>query len=87
MYPCRFRGASISGTKPIDLYFFLHLGNVSVPLLGFDYIDDCSYHHSIGGDFVVNAVADEVGKRFYPDSVIDFNRVLDQFSKKRYKKI
>ena len=83
MYPCRYDGVSISGTKPIVLYFFLYLGDVSVPLLGFDYIDDCSYHHSIGGELVVNAVAQDVGKRFYPNTVIDFNKIIERFNRER----
>ena len=54
-----------------------------MPLLGFDYIDDTSYHHSINGDLVINAVADDAGKRFYPDRVIDFNKVLKAYRKKQ----
>ena len=83
MYPCKYKGVSISGTRPITLYFYIYLGDVSVPLLGFDYIDDCSYHHSIGGELVVNAVAEDVGKRFYPDNLMDFNRIMETFCKER----
>jgi hypothetical protein len=81
MYPCKYDGVSISGTKEITLYFNIYLGNIGMPLLGFDYIDDTSYHHSIGGDLVINAVADNVGKRFYPEKVIDFNKVLASYKK------
>ena len=81
MYPCKCDGVSISETKPITLYFCIYLGDIGMPLLGFDYIDDCSYHHSIGGELYISAVADDVGKRFYPDNVIDFNRILNTIIK------
>jgi len=83
MYPCKYEGVSISDTREITLYFYLYLGDIGMPLLGFDYLDDCSYHHVIGGDLMIVAVARDVGKRFYPDKVIDFNRVLSQYNSKR----
>ena len=83
MYPCKCSGVSVARTLPITLYFYIYLGNTPIPLLGFDYIDDCSYHHSIGGELVVNAVAPDVGKRFYPDRVIDFNEVLKRYKVKK----
>ena len=83
MYPCKFDGVSISGTKPITLYFYIYLGDISMPLLGFDYIDDTSYNHSIGGDLAFTAIRDSPGRRFYPDRVIDFNSILDSFIKHR----
>ena len=83
MYPCKYDGVSISGTSEITLYFHIYLGNIGMPLLGFDYIDDTSYHHSIGGDLVINAVANDIGKRFYPDKVIDCNIVFEKYKKSR----
>ena len=83
MYPCKYVGVSVSGTKPITLYFHIFLGDVNMPLLGFDYIDDCSLNHSVGGNLVVNAIAEHVGRRFYPEKVIDFNAILERFQKER----
>ncbi len=83
MYPCKYDGVSVAGTLPITLYFCIYLGDIDMPLLGFDYIDDCSYHHTIGGELMINAVAQNVGKRFYPDDVIDFNRILDVYMNKK----
>lgn len=83
LYPCKMDNVSISDTAPITLYFCLYLGNVSMPLLGFDYIDDCTYNHRIAGDIIFTAVAEDIGKRFYPDKVIDFNRVIDRFQMER----
>ena len=85
MYPCRFEGASISETQPIILYFCVYLGDIGMPLLGFDYIDDCSYLHRIGGYLIFNAVANNPGKRFYPEKVIDFNKVLNKYNQESKK--
>ena len=85
MYPCKCSGVSISETTPVTLYFCIYLGDIGMPLLGLDYIDDCSYHHSIGGELMISAVANDVGKRFYPEKVIDFNKVLEIYSSKRIK--
>lgn len=83
MYPCKYDGVSIMGSKPITLYFHIFLGNIGMPLLGFDYIDGTSYHHSINGDLVFNAVAEDVGKMHYPNKVIDFNKVLNRFNSQK----
>ncbi|MBR2275212.1 MAG: hypothetical protein IJ873_04010 [Lachnospiraceae bacterium] len=79
VYPCRCSDVSIHGTPPIDFYFHIYLGTVNMPLLGFDYIDDCCFSHSISGDIHITAIAENAGKRFYPDKVIDFNKVMDKF--------
>ena len=81
VYPCKCEGVSIGGTHPITFYFYIYLGNISMPLLGFDYIDDCSCSHMIGGDFIVSAVAHDVGRHFYPENVVDFNRVSEGYRK------
>ena len=78
-YPCKCDGVSISETKPITLFFHIYLGNVGMPLLGFDYIDDTSYHHTIAGDLIVTGVAEDIGKRFYPEKVLDFNSILEDY--------
>lgn len=78
MYPCKCSNVSISGSKPVTLYFHIYLGNIGMPLLGFDYIDDTSYHHTIGGDMIFGAVADNPGERFYTDKVIDIRKILSQ---------
>ena len=67
------------GTKPITFYFHIYLGNISIPLIGFDYIDDCTYYHKAVGILEVISVADNAGKRFYPEAVLDFNKILDEY--------
>lgn len=84
MYPCKISGVSILGTKPFTLYFHIYPGKIGMPLLGFDYIDDTSYHHTIAGDLVFNAIAEQPGSRFYSGNVIDFNKILDTFNKQKH---
>ena len=80
VYPCKCEGVFIQGSAEITFYFHVYLGNISLPLLGFDYIDDCSFKHSIRGNLFVQAVANDVGKRFYPDKVVDFNKVIRKYN-------
>ena len=79
VYPCIKRNVTIMETEPIDFYFHIYMGNIYLPLLGNDYLDDCKYHHNIEKSIEVLAVADNVGKRFYPPNVIDFDRVLNEY--------
>ena len=62
VYPCRLSGVSIMNTKPRDLYFHVYLGDVNLPLLGFDFTDYCDYHHRINGDIEVTAISDYAGR-------------------------
>ncbi len=83
MYPCKMDRVVISDTREITLFFYIYLGEAGMPLLGFDYLDDCSFQHRIEGDLIFVAFADSPGKRFYPEKVIDFNKVIDRYNKKR----
>ncbi len=80
VFPCVKRNVTIMGTRPISFYFHIYMGNVHLPLLGNDYLDDCKYLHDIGKSIEVLAVSDNVGKRYYPSSVIDFSIVLSDYS-------
>ena len=83
MYPCKIDRVVISDTREITLYFYIYLGLAGMPLLGFDYIDDCSFQHRIDGDLIFVAFADNPGKRFYPEKVIDFTKIISQYNNKR----
>lgn len=79
LYPCCISGISIMGTGSRKLYFHIYLGDINLPLLGFDFIDDCSIRHSRNGDMEIIAVPDDAGRRFYPGKVIDFDKILDEY--------
>ena len=79
VYPGKMSGVSISGTAPITFYFHIYLGMVNLPLLVFDYIDDCSLQHQIAGNMDIRAVASDVGKRFYPEKLLDFNFIMGRY--------
>ncbi len=83
VYPGKMSGVSISGTAPITFYFHIYLGMVNLPLLGFDYIDDCSLQHQIAGNMDIRAVASDVGKRFYPEKLLDFNFIMGRYQSLR----
>ena len=79
VYPCKMDGVSIMGTHPITLFFHVYLGDVNTALLGYDYIDACAFRHAIGGDIDISAVADHVGRTYYPGRVLDFSSVLKEY--------
>ena len=79
VYPCMMRNVSIMHTAPIDFYFYIFLGTINMPLLGFDYIDGFTYHHSANGNIEVLSISLESVKHTYPDDVIDFDIVMRRF--------
>lgn len=79
VYPCKCDEVTLLGGNPATFYFHIYLGTVNLPLLGFDYIDDCSFHHSIQGNVHISAVSESAGKRFYTGNVIDFNSVMKKY--------
>ena len=80
-YPCMCKGVSISNTKESDFYFDISFDEISIPLLGSSFIDDCSYSHSIGSSLSITAIKDNAGSVFYSEAnVLDFNVVLKEYS-------
>ena len=78
-YPCRCENISVGGTVPITFFFHICLKNIGFSLLGMDYLDDCVFHHGIGGTIDISAVAKDAGKRFYLKEALDFRRVLNRY--------
>lgn len=79
LYPCRLDGVSIMNTREITFFFCIYLGNVNMPLLGYDYLDDCTYHHLAGGNIEVTGIKNGVGERYYSGPLIDFKLVLERY--------
>ena len=79
VFPCKLNGVSVMGTNPFTFFFCVYWGNISVPLLGYDYLDDCTYHHVAGGVVEILGVTEHPGRRFYSDNILDFNKVLDKY--------
>lgn len=82
-YPCVISDISMMGVRIKKLFFHVVLGDINLPLLGFDFSDDCAYHHSINGDIDILAMTDMPGSKWYKREVIDFDRVLDEYYKQK----
>ena len=79
-FPCVSHNVSVEGTPRIDFYFDLSLDDISLPLLGSSYIDDCAWSNSIKGKIVVTGIADNPGAAAYAGTkVLDFDRVLQKY--------
>ncbi|MBO4396643.1 MAG: hypothetical protein J5819_09900 [Eubacterium sp.] len=79
-YPCVCRDVSISNAGTMDFYFDISFDDISIPLLGSSFIDDCAYTHSIAGSLNITGIKESAGKDFYTGmNILDFNRVLERF--------
>ena len=79
VYPCKCEGVSIEGMREITFYFHIYPGRVGMPLLGFDYIDDCTFSHGMGGTVNITSVSEKAGKRFYAENVLDLRKIMQKF--------
>ena len=67
--------------KRIVISIDISFDEISIPLLGSSFIDDCSYSHSIGSSLSITAIKDNAGSVFYSEAnVLDFNVVLKEYS-------
>ncbi|MBO4396226.1 MAG: hypothetical protein J5819_07765, partial [Eubacterium sp.] len=83
-YPCVCRDVSISNAGVMDFYFDIAFDEISTPLLGSSFIDDCSYTHSIAGNLNITAIKNKAGEDFYLGmNVLDFNKVISRFQTDR----
>ena len=80
-YPCVSHGISIEGTKQMDFFFDLSLEDISIPLLGSTFTDDCAYNHTINGILMITGMKDKAGSEYYNGyNVLDFDVVMRKYS-------
>ena len=80
-YPCVCHNVSIEGTAGRDFYFDFSFDDISLPLLGTSFSDDCSYSHSINSGLNITGVKADAGKAYYRgQKVLDLDRVWSMFS-------
>lgn len=79
-YPCICRNVSISNAGKIDFYFDISFAEISIPLPGSSFIDDCAYAHSIAGNLTITGIKEQAGAGFYTMiNILDFNKVMNKF--------
>ena len=80
-YPCVSHGISIEGTNERDFYFDFSFEDVSLPLLGTSFSDDCAYSHTINGTLTVTGMKKDAGMHYYEGrNVLDFDKVTSKFA-------
>lgn len=83
LFPCKSEKVSVAGTQETTFYFHIFLGRIGVALLGFDYINGCSFTHEIGKSIFVNAVNNKMNAALYPKNVLNFHDIMKEFRKKK----
>ena len=80
-YPCVCHHVSIENTAERDFYFDLSFEDVSIPLLGSSFIDDCSYNHAVNGNLNMTGVKPQAGAGYYLGrNVLDFDMAAWKFA-------
>ena len=83
-YPCLKRGVSIEGTAKRDFYFDFSFDEVSLPLLGTSFSDDCAYSHAINGNINITGIKEQAGAEYYKGlNILEFDDIAIKFQKDR----
>lgn len=80
-YPCVCHHVSIENTAERDFYFDISFDDISIPLLGSSFIDDCAYSHAINGNLNITGMKPQAGAGYYAGrNVLDFDKVAEKFA-------
>ena len=80
-YPCVCHNVSIENTAERDFYFDISFDDISIPLLGSSFIDDCAYSHAINGNLNITGMKPQAGAGYYAGrNVLDFDKVAEKFA-------
>ena len=66
-------------TASMDLYFYLSLNTINIPLLGNDFLEGCNYHHNPNGQIDITSISRTNQMEFYPDHIIEFDKALHKY--------
>ena len=82
-FPCICHGVSIGNSPKRDFYFDISFEDISIPLLGGSFIDDCAYSHAINGNINITSIKENAGSSYYRGyNVLDFDIVSEVFARK-----
>ena len=80
-YPCVCHHVSIENTRERDFYFDISFDDISIPLLGSSFIDDCAYSHAINGNLSITGMKQQAGVVYYTGrNVLEFDTVGNKFT-------
>ena len=79
-YPCVCHNVSIEHTADFDFYFDISFDEISIPLLGSSFTDDCAYNHTINGHLNITGMRNSPGADYYRGyNILDFDIVARRF--------
>ena len=80
-FPCVCHHASVENTEKRDFYFDISFADISIPLLGSSFIDDCAYNHAINGNINITGMKEKTGANYYEGTrLLDFDKVVERFN-------
>lgn len=80
-YPCVCHHVSIENSTERDFFFDISFDDISIPLLGSSFIDDCAYSHAINGNLNITGMKPQAGVGYYSGrNVLDFDKVAAAFA-------
>lgn len=63
------------------MLFDISFDDISIPLLGSSFIDDCAYSHAINGNLNITGMKPQAGVGYYSGrNVLDFDKVAAAFA-------
>lgn len=81
-YPCLKKGVSIEGTANRDFYFDFSFSDISLPLLGTSFSDDCAYNHAVNGSLNITSLKQQAGAGYYTSqNILNFDKVVERFER------
>ena len=79
-FPCVCHNVSIENTARREFFFDLSFDEISIPLLGSSFTDDCAYRHSINGNLDITGIKADAGARYYKGTkVLNFDVVATKY--------
>lgn len=75
-----FNVTDLFGARAVPFLFDISFDEISLPLLGSNFIDDCAFAHKLGGDLSIMAMKNTPGKSMYSDmKVLNFDEVFNEY--------
>ena len=82
-FPCVCHHVTIDNVLINNFFFDISFEEISIPLLGSSFSDDCSYSHAINGNIHIIGMNDIPGENAYAGlNVLDFDEVVKAYRSK-----
>ena len=82
-YPCVSHHVTIDNVQIDNFFFDISFDDISIPLLGSSFSDDCSYNHAINGNINITGMKNMPGESAYAGlDILDFDSIVEAYKQK-----